>query len=118
MSKGLDALILWSCSELPWRLIDLLTTYFPNKLKRMDKILLETDLFDRLEKASKFLSSLLTTKPVADRQSSKDISRLRFATKDISVRRKPSEIAKIKNAQPVIDKLEQDLTKELVSYFE
>lgn len=84
----------------------------------MDKIILETDLFDRLEKASKFLSSLATKQLVPDRRQSKDISQSRFATKDISARRKPSEIAKIKTAEPVTDKLEQALTKELVSYFE
>ena len=84
----------------------------------MDKIILETDLFDRLEKASKFLSSLATKQLVPDRRQSKDISQSRFATKDISARRQPSEIAKIKTAEPVTDKLEQALTKELVSYFE
>ena len=84
----------------------------------MDKIILETDLLDRLEKASKFLSSLPTERPVTDRQLTKDISQSRFATKDISARRKPSEIAKIKTAEPVTDKLEQELTKRLVSYFE
>ena len=84
----------------------------------MDKITLETNLFDRLEKASKFLGSLPTDQPVADRQPSQDISRSRFATKDISARRKPTEIAKVKPAQPVTDKLEQDFIKELVSYFE
>ena len=83
----------------------------------MDKITLETDLFNRLEKASKFLGSL-PTEPVADRQQSKDISQFRFATKDISTRRKPTEIAKVRTVQPVTDKLEQDLTKELVGYFE
>ena len=94
----------------------------------MDKITLETDLFDRLEKASKFLSSLPTAQSVADQsvadqsvadhQPTKDISQSRFVTKDISANRKPSEIAKVKIAQPVTDKLEQDLIKELVSYFE
>ena len=84
----------------------------------MDKIILETDLFDRLEKASKFLSSLATKQLVPDRRQSKDISQSRFATKDISARRQSSEIAKIKTAEPVTDKLEQALTKELVSYFE
>ena len=84
----------------------------------MDKIILETDLLDQLDKASKFLGSLPTDQPVADRQQRKDISRSRFATKDISARRKPTEIAKVKSAQPVTDKLEQDLIKELVSYFE
>ena len=84
----------------------------------MDKIILETDLLDRLEKASKFLSSLATKQLAPDRRQSKDISQSRFATKDISARRKPSEIAKIKTAEPVTDKLEQALTKELVSYFE
>jgi hypothetical protein len=84
----------------------------------MDKILLETDLFDRLEKASKFLNSLPTNQPVADRRPSKDISQSRLTTKDISTRQKPTEIAKIKSAEPVTDKLEQELIKELVSYFE
>ena len=84
----------------------------------MDKIILETDLLDRLEKASKFLGSLATKQLVTDQRQSKDISQSRFATKDISARRKPSEIAKIKTAEPVTDKLEQALTKELVSYFE
>lgn len=84
----------------------------------MDKITLETDLLDRLDKASKFLSSLPTEPSVADRQPSKDISQSRLATKDISARRKPKEIAKVKSAQPVTDKLEQQLIKELVSYFE
>lgn len=84
----------------------------------MDKIILETDLLDRLEKASKFLSSLATKQLVPDRRQSKDISQPRFVTKDISARRQPSEIAKIKTAEPVTDKLEQALTKELVSYFE
>lgn len=84
----------------------------------MDKIVLETDLFDRLEKASKFLDSLPTEAPVADRQQSKDISRSRFATKDISARRRPTEIAKVKPAQPVTDKLGQDLLTKLVDYFE
>ena len=84
----------------------------------MDKIILETDLLDRLEKASKFLSSLATKQLVPDRRQSKDISQPRFATKDISARRQSSEIAKIKTAEPVTDKLEQALTKELVSYFE
>ena len=84
----------------------------------MDKIILETDLLDRLEKASKFLSSLATKQLAPDRRQSKDISQSRFAVKDISARRQPSEIAKIKTAEPVTDKLEQALTKELVSYFE
>ena len=84
----------------------------------MDKIILETDLLDRLEKASKFLSSLPTKQLVPDRRQSKDISQSRFATKDISARRQPSEIAKIKTAEDVTDKLEQELTKRLVSYFE
>lgn len=84
----------------------------------MDKITLETDLFDRLEKASKFLNSLPTEQPVADHRPSKDISQSRLTTKDISARRKPTEIVKVKSAQSVADKLEQDLTKELVSYFE
>lgn len=84
----------------------------------MDKITLETDLLDRLDKASKFLGSLPTNEPVPDRQPSKDISQSRLATKDISARRKPTEIAKIKSAQSITDKLEQDLIKELVSYFE
>lgn len=84
----------------------------------MDKIILETDLLDRLEKASKFLSSLPTERSVPDQRQDKDISRSRFATKDISARRKPSEIAKIKTAEPMTDKLEQALIKELVSYFE
>ena len=84
----------------------------------MDKITLETDLFDRLEKASKFLNSLATEQPVADHRPSKDISQSRLTTKDISARRKPTEIVKVKSAQSVADKLEQDLTKELVSYFE
>ena len=84
----------------------------------MDKIILETDLFDRLEKASKFLSSLPTEQLAPDRRQSKDISQSRFATKDIGARRQSSEIAKIKTAEPVTDKLEQALTKELVSYFE
>ena len=75
-------------------------------------------MLDRLEKASKFLSSLPTEQLVPDRQLTKDISQSRFATKDISARRKPSEIAKIKTAEPVTDKLEQELTKRLVSYFE
>ena len=75
-------------------------------------------MLDRLEKASKFLSSLPTERPVTDQQLTKDISQSRFATKDISARRKPSEIAKIKTAEPVTDKLEQELTKRLVSYFE
>lgn len=84
----------------------------------MDKITLETDLLDQLAKASKFLSSLPTVEPVVDRRPSKDISQSRFATKDISARRKPTEISKIKTVQPETDKLEQDLIKELVSYFE
>lgn len=84
----------------------------------MDKIILETDLDDRLEKASKFLNSLPTEQPVADRQPSKDISQSRLTSKDISARRKPTEIAKVKSAQSVTDKLEQDLIKELVSCFE
>lgn len=84
----------------------------------MDKITLETDLSDRLEKASKFLSSLPTVEPVANQRLIKDISQSRFATKDISARRKPTEIAKVRTVQPVTDKLEQDLIKELVSYFE
>ena len=84
----------------------------------MDKIILETDLFDRLEKASKFLGSLPTEQPVTDQQQIKDISQPRFATKDISARRQPSEIAKVKTVQPITDKLEQALAKELVSYFE
>ena len=75
-------------------------------------------MLDRLEKASKFLSSLPTERPVTDRQLTKDISQSRFATKDISARRKPSEIAKVKTLQPITDKLEQALAKELVSYFE
>lgn len=84
----------------------------------MDRIILETDLNDQLEKASKFLNSLPTVEPVVDSQQGKDISRSRFATKDISARRKPTEIAKIRTVQPVTDKLEQDLIKELVSYFD
>lgn len=84
----------------------------------MDKIILETDLLDRLEKASKFLGSLPTSQPTSDQRQSKDISQSRFATKDISARRQPSEIAKIKTAEPMTDKLEQALIKELVSYFE
>ena len=75
-------------------------------------------MLDQLEKASKFLSSLATKQLVTDQRQSKDISQSRFATKDISARRKSSEIAKIKTAEPVTDKLEQALTKELVSYFE
>ena len=75
-------------------------------------------MLDRLEKASKFLSSLPTEQLVTDQRQSKDISQSRFATKDISARRQSSEIAKIKTAEPVTDKLEQALTKELVSYFE
>lgn len=75
-------------------------------------------MLEQLDKASKFLGSLPTEQPVADRQQSKDISRLRFATKDISARRKPTEIAKVKSAQPVTDKLEQDLLTKLVDYFE
>lgn len=84
----------------------------------MDKITLETDLFDRLEKANRFLKSLPTNEPIADRQQNKDISQSRFANRDISARRKPTEVAKGKPAQPVTDKLEQELIKELVSYFE
>lgn len=84
----------------------------------MDKITLETDFLDQLEKASKFLSSLPTNQQVTDLQLSKDISQFRIATNDISARRKPTEIAKVKTAQPVTDRLEQNLIKELVSYFE
>ncbi len=84
----------------------------------MDKITLGTDLFVRLDKAGKFLDSLPTNKAVADSQPSKDISQSRLATRDISARRKPTEISKIKTAQSVTDKLEKDLIKELVSYFE
>lgn len=84
----------------------------------MDKITLETDFLDQLEKASKFLNSLPTNQPVADLQRSKDISQSRMATKDVSARRKPAEIAKVKPTQSVTDKLGQDLTKELVSHFE
>jgi hypothetical protein len=84
----------------------------------MDKITLETDFLDRLEKASKFLSSLATNQGVTDLQPNKDISQSRMATKDISARRKPTEIAKVKTAQSVTDKLEQDLIKEFVKYFE
>ncbi|HLO48506.1 MAG TPA: hypothetical protein VK211_08850 [Kamptonema sp.] len=84
----------------------------------MDKIILETDLFDRLDKASQFLGSLPTNEQVPSRQPIKDISQSRLATKDISARRKQTEITKIKSAQSVTDKLEQDLIKELVSYFE
>lgn len=84
----------------------------------MDKITLETDLLDQLEKASKFLGSLPTVEPVANQRPTKDISQSRFATKDISARRKPTEIVKVKTAQPVTDKLEQDLIKEFVNYFE
>lgn len=84
----------------------------------MDKITLKTDLLDRLEKASKFLGSLPTVEPVTERRQTKDISQSRFATKDISARRNSTEIAKVKTVQPVTDKLEQDLTKRLVSYFE
>lgn len=84
----------------------------------MDKITLETDLLNRLEKASKFLGSLPTNESSPDRQPSKDISQSRLATKDISARRKPTEIAKVKSAQSVTDKLEQELIKELVSCFE
>lgn len=75
-------------------------------------------MLDRLEKASKFLGSLPTSQPTSDQRQSKDISQSRFATKDISARRQPSEIAKIKTAEPMTDKLEQALIKELVSYFE
>lgn len=84
----------------------------------MDKILLETDLFDRLEKASKFLGSLPTTQSIADRRQGKDISQSRIATKDISARRKSSDVTKIKTAQPVERTLEKELIQELVSYFE
>ena len=84
----------------------------------MDKITLETDFLDRLEKASKFLSSLPTNQEVTDLQPSKDISQSRMATKDISARRKPTEIAKVKPVEPITDRLEQNLIKELVSYFE
>ncbi len=84
----------------------------------MDKIILETDLLDQLGKASKFLGSLPTKPSVADRQPSKDISQSRFANEDISARRKPTEIAKVKPTQSVTDKLEQDLIKEFVNYFE
>jgi SET domain-containing protein len=84
----------------------------------MDKITLETDFLDRIEKASKFLSSLPTNQPVTDPQPGKDISQSRMAKNDISARRKPTEIAKVKTAQPVTDKLEQNLIKEFVNYFE
>lgn len=84
----------------------------------MDKITLETDLPDQLEKASKFLGSLPTSQPPSDRPSTKDISRSRFTVDDISARRKPREVAKVEVAQLVTDKLEQELTKTLVSYFE
>lgn len=75
-------------------------------------------MLDRLDKASKFLGSLSTEPLAADSQPSKDISQSRLATKDISSRRKPTEIAKVKSVQSVTDKLEQQLIKELVSYFE
>jgi hypothetical protein len=84
----------------------------------MDKITLETDFLDQLEKASKFLGSLSTNQPVADFRSSKDISQSRMATKDISARRKPTDVTKVKPMQSVTDKIEQDLIKELVSNFE
>jgi hypothetical protein len=83
-----------------------------------NRITLETDLLDRLEKASKFLDSLPTSEPTGDRLPTKDVSQPRFTVNDISVRRKPREIAKVKVAQLVTDKLEQELTKLLVSYFE
>jgi hypothetical protein len=83
-----------------------------------NKITLETDLLDRLKKASKFLDSLPTSQPTGDRLPTKDVSRSRFTVNDISVRRKPQEIAKVKVVQPVTDRLEQELTKLLVSYFE
>lgn len=84
----------------------------------MDKIILETDLFDRLERATKFLGLLPTVKPITDQRPTKDISQSRFATKDISVRRKPTEITNVKTVQPVTDKLEQDLIKKLEDCFE
>ena len=84
----------------------------------MDVIILGTDLLEQLDKASKFLGSLPTDQSVTDRQQSKDISRSRFATKDISARRKLTEITKVKSAQSVTNKLGQDFIMELVSYFE
>jgi hypothetical protein len=84
----------------------------------MDKITLETDFLDQLEKASKFLSSLLTNRPVANPQPGRDISQSRMARNDITGRRKPTEIVKVTPTQSVTDKLEQDLIKEFVSYFE
>lgn len=84
----------------------------------MDKITLETDLFNRLEKASKFLGSLPTDQPTGDLPPTKDVSQSRFTADDISAKRKPREIVGVKVPQPVTDKLEQELTKLLVSYFE
>lgn len=84
----------------------------------MDKITLETDLLDQLERASKFLGLLPTSQQTGDRLPTKDVSRSRFAANDISARHKPREIVKAKVAQLVTDKLEQELTKLLVSYFE
>jgi hypothetical protein len=83
-----------------------------------NKITLETDLLDRLEKASKFLDSLPTSQPTGDRLPTNDVSQSRFRADDISARRKPREIAKVEVAQLITDKLEQELTKLLVSYFE
>lgn len=77
-------------------------------------------MFDQLEKASKSLNSLPTAQPNASRQQNKDISQSRLAVGDVSTRRRPSEIARVKAVQPQSpsDKVEQELIRQLVNYFE
>lgn len=73
-------------------------------------------MFDRLGKASAFVASLPTG---ANRRQTQDISQSRLHQfKDVSAWRSPSEIGKVQSLQPVADKIEQKLIKELTSYFE
>jgi hypothetical protein len=84
----------------------------------MGKITLTTNLPDRLERASEFLRSLSTSLPTND-GGQQDISQSRMAARDVSARRQKSA-SKINATQTRLapGKLEQELIKELVSYFE
>lgn len=74
-------------------------------------------MFDRLRKASAFVTSLPTEAP-AVRRRAQDISQSRLQIKDVSAKRRSSEASKTQSTQPVTDKIEQELIKEFVSYFE
>lgn len=71
-------------------------------------------MLDRLGKASAFVTSLPTEVVTPSPRQTQDISRSRFRFKDVSA----SRGFKIQPVQPTIDKIEQELIKELVSYFE